>query len=349
MTRLLLLLIAVRLNGFDGLRYRDAVSGFEVVELTADPLTASNLYYHVPNFTADGRYVILAATNGGPAQVYRYEVGTGRLTRLTDDPKTAAHSASPDPRNPGRVFYFQDARLMAVDVETGRSRLVGVIPEPHRGGFQQPTMSHDGRHLIVTKRRDNYNWEIGAMDIATGVYRTVITQGFPIGHVQHSPTDPLIFYVWETGGYAPQRSWVVNADGSANRPFYYRVDAKTWFTTLKEWVTHEAWVQKTGDMTMINDKVGVMLVARDGSSRMLIEGKYWHGSASPDGKRMVLDDFDGRLWLLDVATGNRRLLATGLRDKFRDVHPHPSFDWSGKYVLFNTGRTHRTVAMIAVE
>lgn len=329
--------------------YRDPVSGVEIRELTGESLTATNLYYHVPNFTADGKYVILAAGEKSASHIYKFEVASAKLTPLVTEPGTAAHSASPDPRDATRVFYIQDARVMAVNVETGRSRIVGIIPEPHRGGFQQPTMSHDGRYLVVTKRRDNSNWEIGAMDIATGAYRTVITQGFQIGHVQHSPTDPLIFYVWETGGYAPQRSWVVNPDGTGNRPFYYRVDQKTWFTTLKEWVTHEAWVQKTGEMTMINDKVGVMMVSKDGSSRMLIEGKYWHGSASPDGKRLALDDFEGRVWLLDVATGDRKLLATGLRDKFRDVHAHVSFDWSGKYVLFNSGRTHRTVAIAAVK
>ena len=53
------------------------------------------------------------------------------------------------------------------------------------------------------------------MHVQTGEYRTVITQGFRIGHVQYSPTDDSIFYVWETGGYAPQRTWLVDADGTA--------------------------------------------------------------------------------------------------------------------------------------
>ena len=106
------------------------------------------------------------------------------------------------------------------------------------------------------------------MNVQTGEYKTVITQGFRLGHVQHSPTDPIIFYVWETGGYAPQRTWLVNADGTGNRPFYARTDQKTWFTPLKEWITHEAWIAGTGEMTMINDKQGVMIVNKDGTARM---------------------------------------------------------------------------------
>ncbi|MBS1830299.1 MAG: hypothetical protein JST93_33665 [Acidobacteria bacterium] len=322
--------------------YSDAVSGLRIVELTEPGHPASNLYYHFPNFTADSRYAIYVT--GG--QIHSYEVATGKSRQLTTDAKTSPATACPDPRDPRRLFYLQGPDVMSLDVDTGATRRVGAIPKPYVGGLGQPTVSHDGKSLAVSKQRDAANWEIGLIDIASGAYRPVVTQGFRIGHVQHSPTDPTIFYVWETGGYAPQRSWVVNDDGSGNRPFYYRTDQKTWFTPLKEWVTHEAWVHGTGEMTMVNDKVGVMLVAKDGASRMLKEGRFWHAAATPDGKQVVLDDFDGKLWLLETRTGNLRLLAAGLRDKHREVHAHASFDWTGRYVLFNTGRTHPTVALI---
>jgi len=41
---------------------------------------------------------------------------------------------------------------------------------------------------------------------------------------------------------------------------------------------------------MINDKQGVMLVAKDGAARMVSEGDYRHAAARPDGKFLVLDD-----------------------------------------------------------
>lgn len=325
--------------------YRDPVTGLRIVEFTPPGRTASNLYYHFPNFTADSRYAIFSS--GG--QIHAYEVATGKSRQFTIDPNTSPSTACPDPRDKRRLFYMQGHDVMALDVESGAIRRIGSVPPPHVGGPRQPSVSHDGKSLAVSKKRDDANWEIGLIDIATGSYKTVLTQGFNIGHVQHSPTDPLIFYVWETGGYAPQRTWIVNADGNGNRPFYYRTDPKSWFTPLKEWVTHEAWVYGTGDMTMVNDKVGVMLVSKDGSSRMLKEGRFWHAAAAPDGKQVVLDDFDGRLWLLETATGNLRLLATGLRDKHREVHAHASFDWTGRYVLFNTGRTHPTVGLIDLQ
>jgi hypothetical protein len=60
----------------------------------------------------------------------------------------------------------------------------------------------------------------------------------------------------------------------------------------------------------------------------------------------VADDSQGRLWLVETGTGNVRLLATGLRDTAKTVHPHPSFDRHGHWVQFHSGRTHETVGLI---
>ena len=157
--------------------------------------------------------------------------------------------------------------------------------------------------------------------------------------------NTIIFYVWETGGFAPQRTWLVNDDGSANRPFYYTTDPKQWITPLKEWATHEAWIRETGDMTIIIDKVGIVIADPSGKGRLL-PGDYWHVAARPDGKKLVADSSKGNLWLIDAATDSRRLLATGLRDSVRAVHAHASFDRTGRYVLFNSGRTRQTIALI---
>ncbi len=335
--------------GVERQSYLDPVTGVRIWEMTKGPSSGDNLYFHFSNFTADNRYLIFVSDRTGSSQIFRAEVETGRLVQLTDDPAIQSRTACPDHTEARRLYYLRGPEVFALDVIDYTARRIGEIPKPHVGGFQQPTLSADAKWLTLTKQRDESNWEIGLMSTETGVYRSVITQGFRIGHAQHSPTDPLIFYVWETGGYAPQRSWLVNDDGTGNRPFYARIDPKTWFTPLKEWVTHEAWVMKTGEMTMINDKLGVLLVNKDGASRMVREGNYWHAAARPDGKFLVLDDMPGRLWLMETATGNTRLLATGLRDQVRTVHAHASFDRLGRYVQFHSGRTHETVALIDLQ
>jgi oligogalacturonide lyase len=325
--------------------YKDPVTGVEVRELTKSPATSENLYYHFSNFTADNQYVIFSSTLDGQRHFLRADVETGRIVQLTDGAAIDSMAACPDHTEARRLYYLRNASVFAFDIEDFTLRKVGEIPPPRAAPYSQPTLSGDGKWMTLGKKLDTANWEIGLMNVDTGAYRTVITQGFPIGHVQHSPTDPIIFYVWETGGFAPQRCWLVNRDGTGNRPFYARTDPNSWITPLKEWITHEAWVWGTGEMSMINDKQGVMLVKKDGTARMVREGRYWHAAGSADGRFLVLDDFDGRLWLMEVATGNTCLLATGLNTSVK-VHPHPSFDRNGDYVLFNSGRTHKTVATI---
>jgi Tol biopolymer transport system component len=331
--------------GVEHENYLDPVTHARVWELTPDAGHADNLYFHFSNFTADNRYLLFVSDRTGSTQLFRVEVATGRVVQLTDDPAIKARAACPDPTDARRVYLPRGRAVLVLDIVDFTSHELGEVPLPCVGGLQQPTLNGDGKWLALAYRRDAGNWEIGLMSTATGEYHPVITQGFRIGHVQHSPTDSTIFYAWETGGYAPQRSWLVNDDGTGNRPFYVRTDPKTWFTPLKEWVTHEAWVRDTGEMTMVNDKLGVMLVNKHGDARLVREGRYWHAAARPDGKYLVLDDMQGRLWLTETDTGNVRLLATGLRGNAR-VHPHPSFDRQGHYVEFHTARTHETIGWI---
>ncbi len=339
----ILLLSATTL--FSAETYKDPKSGLTILEVTPPGDGTANLYYHFSNFTADNRNVIFASTAAGKGQIFRYEVAAGTTHQVTQGDGVAAATACPHPKDARLLYYLRGAAVEEIDINTGKVRVVGEIPQPRIGGGQQPTLSHDLKSLALVKQRDAANWEIGLMDIATGAWRTVTVVGFRVGHVQHHPNEPMILYVWETSGYAPQRTWIVNDDGTANQPFYYTTDPKEWLTPLKEWVTHESWVPQTGDATLIMDKVGIVIADKTGKGRLL-PGQYWHVHATDDGKFLVADDSSGDLWLIEAATDNRRLLASGLRDKVRAVHAHASFDHTGRYVLTNTGRTRQTIALI---
>ncbi len=74
---------------------------------------------------------------------------------------------------------------------------------------------------------------IGKMDLATGKAEPVVAVHFKVGHIQGNPWHPgEVIFCWETGGKAPQRTWMVNADGTGLRPIYRE--------TEHDWVTHEA-------------------------------------------------------------------------------------------------------------
>jgi oligogalacturonide lyase len=324
--------------GIEKQSFIDPVTNVRIWEMTANKSQASTLYFHFPNSTRDGRYILFTSGRSGSNQIYRMSVPEGRIVQLTDSPGIG--SLVPDYSNAQRIYYQRGHDIVALDINTYAERVVGSVP-----GGGDLTMSGDGKWIALKRHIDSHTSEIGRLNTETGQYSTVVRVGFHIGHVQHSPTDPVIFFAWETNDYAPQRTWLVNTDGSGLRPFYYRLERKDWFTPLKEVVTHEAWIMGSGEMTMINHHVGVMVVKPDGTSRLAGTGRYWHTSARPDGKFIVADDFQGRIWLIEAATGSTRLLATGLRNP-KDVHLHPCFDWQGRYVIFNITKNHRAVGVI---
>jgi oligogalacturonide lyase len=76
-----------------------------------------------------------------------------------------------------------------------------------------------------------------SMNLTTGEVKMIVDVPFQIGHVQTNPWVPgEIVFCWETGGKAPQRTWVVKSDGTGLRPLYPEA--------TYEWITHEAVITK---------------------------------------------------------------------------------------------------------
>jgi oligogalacturonide lyase len=54
-----------------------------------------------------------------------------------------------------------------------------------------------------------------SMNVKTSELKYIVSVPFQIGHVQSNPwVKGEIVFCWETGGKSPQRTWMVNADGS---------------------------------------------------------------------------------------------------------------------------------------
>lgn len=327
-------------------RYRDAVTGTEIVNLTGPGMKSSDLYYHFSNLTADEQAIIFVAERDGVKHIFTHDLRSGANRQITNDPRISAATACPLPGDAGKILAFRGPELLRISLASGSAEVVGRISGEVTGGAQQPTVNGAGTHAATGFRRNESTWEIGRIDLKTGAYQTVIQQGFHIGHVQYHPRLEEIFYVWETGGYAPQRSWLVNSDGSGNRPFYASTVPAKWYTRQKEWLTHESWVSGTGAMTMIMSEQGILLVQPSGEWKMIFEGRYWHVHARADGKVIVADDQRGRIWLGNVETGDLRLLVSHYRRAVPSLHAHAAFSSSGRYIVFNDGNRHESVSYI---
>ncbi len=198
---------------------------------------------------------------------------------------------------------------------------------------------------------------IGKMDLQTGKAEPVVAVHFKVGHIQGNPWHPgEVIFCWETGGKAPQRTWMVNADGTNLRPIYRE--------TEHDWVTHEAVIsadelvialvghrpiaadeKKSIDglesFAMSNDwgpagtkeyPTGIAVVnmrTRQFTMEGQVDGdNFWHVAGSQDGHWVAGDDFARELWLIDRHTKERILLTAGHKTTARD-HVHPTFKPDG--------------------
>jgi len=194
---------------------------------------------------------------------------------------------------------------------------------------------------------------IGKIDLTTGKAEPVVSVHFKVGHIQGNPWHPgEVIFCWETGGKAPQRTWVVNADGTNLRPVYRE--------TEHDWVTHEAVISAdevviallghrpiAGNDTKVEGPgqeaewgpsgtkeypTGIAVVNLR-TRELTLEGQvdgdnFWHVAGSQDGHWVAGDDFARELWLVDRHTKERILLTAGHKTTARD-HVHPTFKPDG--------------------
>ena len=204
---------------------------------------------------------------------------------------------------------------------------------------------------------------IAGMNVFTGELKYVISVPFQTGHIQSNPWVPgQIVFCWETGGKAPQRTWIVNSDGSGLRPLYPE--------SPYEWVTHEAVITpnevafaimghrsipgvSSGDNPESTDVKGAnpgqepewglsgtrekptgLGLVNINTHEMIIAGQipygsgFWHVSGSSDGRFVVGDNFARELYLIDRKTNEMILLTAGHKRTAQD-HPHPTFSPDG--------------------
>jgi oligogalacturonide lyase len=203
---------------------------------------------------------------------------------------------------------------------------------------------------------------IAGMNIRTGEIKYVVSVPFQIGHIQSNPWVPgQIIFCWETGGKAPQRTWIVNSDGTGLRPLYPEAPY--------EWITHEAVISpdevaiaimghrkipntagETAPGTEVKganpgqeaawgpcgtrEKPTGLGIVNINTREMTIAGQipkgsgFWHVNGSSDRRFAVGDDFARNLYLIDRNTHEMILLTTGHKTTASD-HPHPTFSPDG--------------------
>jgi len=204
---------------------------------------------------------------------------------------------------------------------------------------------------------------LAGMNVNSGEIKYVVSVPFQVGHIQCNPWMPgEIVFCWETGGKSPQRTWIVNSDGTGLRPLYPEADY--------EWITHEVVISKDevafaimghreipdfeADSSQVvnNDEdtdpgkepdwgpsgtrekptgLGIVNIR---TREMSIAGQipygsgFWHVGGSSDGRFVAGDNFKRDIYLIDRNSNEMILLSTGHKRTAGD-HPHPTFSPDG--------------------
>lgn len=369
----------------------DRITGRPLTLLTSGAFNDAKIYPTHPQWAADGVHILFRSTGrsaDGHSQIFAVNEITGRITQVSAGEGVETGSINVA-RLSNKVYYIRRGRgdapaslievdLTALVTDSGAragnaERNIGALPKGFigAGGFtldadeKAAYFGFDQRRAPARERGQPVPQVPGgilAMELASGRTRTVLEVPFRMGHVQANPLKPgEILYCHETGGDAPQRMWLVNADGTGNRPVFPEQP--------DDWVTHEQFADADhvifnlmGHTAKLRQRpTGIMVVnLRDGTVENLGQpdsyynsqrpelysdpnipagnenrGGFWHNAVTYDRRFAAGDDFDGNIHLIDRKTGGRTLLSTGHR--MRPDHGHPSFSADGSRLLIQSG------------
>lgn len=385
----------------------DPVTGVELIFLTSTPAGDSKIYQTHNQWTSDGEWLIFRSNRVRGEAMAVHEI-TGDIVQVTEGGYSGTLNVarksmklffmrrSRDNRRSSEVVEVDLGKLL-IDSQAGTlksereyQRVCGITPPELQAGSD---MALDGseewvwfrvgqeaarKHLPEgTKIEANFGPRnmgagpggIAGMNIQTGEIKYVVSVPFQVGHIQSNPWVPgQIIFCWETGGKSPQRTWIVNADGTGLRPLYPE--------SPYEWVTHEAVITPDEvafaimghrkipgtsedalagtDVNGANpgqepewgpsgtrEKPTGLGIVNIKTRKMTIVGQtkagsgFWHVSGSPDGRFVVGDDFFRSIYLIDRHTHEMILLSAGHRTTARD-HPHPTISPDGTKIVIQS-------------
>jgi oligogalacturonide lyase len=378
----------------------DPVTGVELVFLTSKPAGDHKIYQTHNQWTSDGEWLIFRSKRVEGEAMAVHEK-TGVLVQVTEGGYTGMLNIARKSMmlyfmrrvedNKGAVQIVEvNLEKLFTDSEAGTlkgvetyERICGTIP-PEWGaggdlaldGGEEWAWFRVGRDKALehlpegTRLEDDFGPRdmgagpggIAGMNIRTGDLKYVASVPFQVGHIQSNPWEPgQIVFCWETGGKSPQRTWIVNSDGSGLRPLYPESDY--------EWVTHEAvispdevafaimghraipateadTIEGTGVKGVnpgqeaawgpsgTREKPTGLGIVNIATREMYIAGQipygsgFWHVTGSPDKRFVAGDNFKRDIYLIDRRNNEMMLLSTGHKRTAAD-HLHPTFSPDG--------------------
>lgn len=209
----------------------DRDTGHRVRKLVQREGTNSSFYFTNPAFiprrAAAGGLMLFHGNTAKGSQLFVIDLATNAIRQLTDRPGgVKGEIVAPDK---GSAYYQSHDSVLAVDVRSGASRLLVVLPM--RGSIS--TINADATVLagvtagpeaaeILKKYPAKADFftrifdahiphSLWTLDVRTGALNTIHSENTWLGHVQFSPTDPeLLMFCHEGPWNLLDRIWTIS-------------------------------------------------------------------------------------------------------------------------------------------
>lgn len=329
------------------IKFKDTQTGYEVWQITNDSHPSEAFYFYAPSFTADDRYVIFRSDRSGQTDVYRCELSSGEIARMTTEGVGAA-CIHPDGKS---MVYIADWKYYRMDVHTMKKELVmdftgklAVAPK------FRPWITNDGRYTIVfgTKNKISYLYRV---DLQTKEILKVHQQD--TGSFTHpfiNPENPdLVSYNptpfagndMSLPDEKRAKTRMIRLGQGSDEPFLV---SPVGFTP-----PHPSW-SRSGDRYFYFERtkpgyvpVSIKSIDKNGGDMITHYTsdsiKLGHGTVSVDGKWFISDSeqtVKNELMLINLQDGKAKLLCYPNATISNDVHVHPNFSSSGNYVIYTS-------------
>jgi len=340
-------------------KFTDLKTGRTVWQMTDTPGRLTKAQYATQNMvTPDCKWLVYGSDRGGEKgklNLFKMNLQTGesiQLTESTEGVESRWAHISPD----GKEVYFIEGinHFKVVNLETLEERSLIRIENCYRP--HQISVSPDNKFIIngifmekvgEDKFLEDENFLVRSAVVVirtdNGQMHKLVDGNAPRTHAQYCPTNPnLILYVHGGPCWYVQRLWLINADGTGNRPIFIQ--------TRFEGVQHEFW--GAGGKTVYpfcnggRQPQGLWAVnVETGEEKCVLAGSCnGHGTANPQEDIFVVTeiyrDFASGLWMSRKGSAKPELLCqTGWKHggkAFEGKAAHPHFLPDGKRVVFNS-------------
>jgi Tol biopolymer transport system component len=329
--------------------FTDSATGFEVWQITNHDSISEAPYFYAPAFTSDDKYIIFRSRRGGKWDIYRSELETGEIVRLTYDGVEAA-CIHPDGKS---MVYIANWKYYKMDVESLEKQVLVDFTDrlPSEPVFR-PSITSDGRFTIVMTRSDE-RYKLFKVNLESKEIQNILNYDLDrISHAQINPNDAnLVTYVpypdLQNDMSLPLelrvRTRIIRINESIDEPF---VMPPYGFRA-----THDSWSPK-GDRYFFFEKTrpdwtpaAIASIDKNGNDYIqhyISDSIYLgHGSASYDGKWFISDSqesFSNPLVMINLEDGIAKIIGwpNASINTDANVHVHPNFSSSGNYVIYTS-------------